>query len=277
MKTRLINLDGEILAAGKLFDTENRSFCYGDGLFESMKAVNGRVNFCFYHYERMLEAARAFQLELPAHFDFPFFKQQLEYLLQSNALPHARLRFTLFRQGAGRYLPESNACSYLAEAWEHVEGHYIYNESGLQTGLYTANYKSCTALSAWKSNNALLYILAAAYAREQQWDDCLIVNQKGMIAEASASNVFIVKDGKLITPARHQGCVMGVMRRVILAICAEQKIPCTESYITMDMLLEADELFLSNALRGIQWVASFAEKQYGNELSNRLHHLLLLQ
>lgn len=271
MKTRLINFNGNVCAEDELvFPVTERILRYGDGLFESMRACNGKIMWIAEHYNRLYSGARLLRLPLEDVLPFERFSEQAHYLLASNAFKNARLRFCVYRKGDGFYAPEKNTTGYFIEVTESPEPHYSFNESGLKLGIYTGQFKSCTSLSNYKTNNALLYVLAGLYKNEQHLDECLILNQKGCIAEAISANVFVVKKGKMFTPDANQGCIMGIMRKKIIELAHQQSIEVNEGVLTFDDLLDADEIFLTNASRGIQWVDNLLDKHFEQSLSRNL-------
>lgn len=271
MKKRLINFNGSVCAEGELlFPVSERILRYGDGLFESMRAFNGKIMWLAEHYNRLYSGARLLQLPLEDALSFEHFSEQAHYLLASNAYKNARLRFCVYRKGDGFYAPEKNTTGYFIEATESSEPQYSFNESGMKLGVYTGQFKSCNSLSNYKTNNALLYVLAGLYKNEQQLDECLILNQKGCVAEVISANIFTVKKGEMYTPAANQGCIMGIMRKKIIELAHQQSIEVNECFLTLDDLLGADEIFLTNASRGIQWVDNLLDKHYEQSLSRNL-------
>ena len=92
-----------------------------------------------------------------------------------------------------------------------------------------------------------------------------MLNKHGRIAEATSSNVFLYKNNNIYTPSLDEGCVAGVMRKQILRIAEKLNINIFEGMVNGSMLQQADELFLTNAVKGIQWVESYKDKQYINE------------
>jgi branched-chain amino acid aminotransferase len=98
-------------------------------------------------------------------------------------------------------------------------------------------------------------------------DDCLLVNDNGNIIESINSNIFVVKNGTLYTSPISDGCVDGVMRKQILDIAAQNKILAFEQPLTVHTLTNGDEVFLTNAIKGVQWVGQFKNKFYTNQRS----------
>jgi branched-chain amino acid aminotransferase len=156
--------------------------------------------------------------------------------------------------------------TYVIECWPLERSMTTLNENGLKLGIYPGGRKKCDELSNLKSSGDLIYINAAAYAEHQGWDDGLVMNEKGNIADSSISNLFIIKDGQIITPPLSEGCVSGVMRRFIMS-----RTSILEEPVDPDKLLTADEVFLTNAIRGIRWVKNFGNKTYSNQLTNEIY------
>lgn len=250
---------------------ENRMFRFGDGLFESVRIVNGAARFVEAHYARLIEGMKAIGMEVPAHFSASFFQEKIDELIQANNLTQgARIRLSVYREDGGFYKPAGNDAGYLIEMTTLENNFYTLNDDGFGVDLYTDIKKPVNKLSIYKTANALNYIMAAIWARDNKLDDALIVNDKGNIIEASASNLFIVCNGVLYTPALTDGCLAGVMRMQVINIALENKIKVYECSLTPQNLLVADEVFLTNAIRGLQWVGSYRMKRYYNTLTRTL-------
>jgi branched-chain amino acid aminotransferase len=112
--------------------------------------------------------------------------------------------------------------------------------------------------------------MAGLYKTQNKLDDVFLLNQHGFLCEAGSSNIFILYQNQLYTPALSEGCVEGVMRQVIIKLAKQNNIPVTEAQINPDILYEADEVFLTNAGRGIQSVMGFGVRRYFNETSKLL-------
>ena len=112
--------------------------------------------------------------------------------------------------------------------------------------------------------------MAGLYKQQNKLDDVFLLNQNGFLCEAGSSNVFVLYNHHLYTPALSEGCVEGVMRQVVIQMAADLHIPLTEAQINPEILYEADEVFLTNATRGIQSVMGFGVRRYFNEMSKLL-------
>ncbi|RVT99947.1 4-amino-4-deoxychorismate lyase [Mucilaginibacter limnophilus] len=266
-----INFNGEVVPAdSKVFAADNRAFRYGDGLFESMRMMKGHLKFPDLHADRLQRGMKALKIDGYSQTDAWFLKNKAEELAIRNKVKHARLRLTVFRDSEGLYAPTQNKMSYCLELQPMDEPRYFLNEKGLIMDVFTDLPKPSNYLSNIKTCNSLIYVMASIYKAQNNLDDVFLLNQNGYLCEASSSNIFIWYQNHLYTPALSEGCVEGVMRKVIIDIAKKSNIPVTEAQINPEILYEADEVFLTNAVRGIQSVMGYGVKRYFNRLSKGL-------
>jgi branched-subunit amino acid aminotransferase/4-amino-4-deoxychorismate lyase len=133
--------------------------------------------------------------------------------------------------------------------------------------IYEAAKKSCDLLSNLKHNNYLPYVLAALTAKTQKWNDAIVLNTNGRICDTTIANIFIVKDGVVYTPSLQEGCVAGVMRRVVIQQVLKSGIDLIEKEISISELLAADEVFLTNSIYNIRWVQGIGDITFKNSLT----------
>jgi branched-subunit amino acid aminotransferase/4-amino-4-deoxychorismate lyase len=174
------------------------------------------------------------------------------------------VRLSVIRGNGGLYDPENHLPNTIIQTWTLEEESYRLNENGLVAGIYPLAKKSIDTFSNIKSNNYLPYSMAALYAKQQHWNDALVLNTAGNICDATIANLFIIKNKKLFTPALTQGCINGVMRRYILENIGSSGYIAEETIIKYEDIHSADEVFLTNAITGIRWVQSVEEKRYSN-------------
>jgi branched-chain amino acid aminotransferase len=263
-----ICLDGKVLPANEpVFRADNKSYRYGDGLFETMKMTGKRVPLYDYHFDRLSRGLQLLRFEIPVLFTADKLYEQIVHLCEKNNCNEAgRIRVSVFRGSGGLY-QGNNILHYLIECWP-FDGDQ-WNENGLVIGIYPDARKNSDAFSNLKSANFLPYIMAAKYAQENKWNDCLVLNHDDRIADATIANVFMVKEGRIFTPALAEGCVEGVMRRYLLEKLNVDpgnyqglKPNIEEQSITIGDILSADEVFLTNSVYGIRWVKQLHEKTY---------------
>jgi branched-subunit amino acid aminotransferase/4-amino-4-deoxychorismate lyase len=246
----------------------NRAFRYGDSLFESIRYTNGKIMFLSDHVKRIKLSMTTLRMNVPAEFTTGNIEQLIIHLLvQNNIKKEARIRLTVFRNEGGFYTPDTNDISFLIESEALETDGYTLNQKGLWVDIYTEIKKQINKISNIKTGSALLYVMAGITKTSLKLDDCLLVNDNGNIIESISSNIFVVKNGTLYTSPITDGCIDGVMRKQILDIAAQNKILTFEQTLTVHTLTNGDEVFLTNAIKGIQWVGQFKNKFYTNQKS----------
>lgn len=247
----------------------NRAFHYGDGVFESIKVINGKAVFVNNHFIRLSEGLKALQINIPEHLNAESLRNEINLLLEANKIKEGgRVRLTAYRNAEGFYTPRGNDLNYLIETRTYDFNEYILNREGLIVDTYNDIKKQITPLSTFKTLNCQLYIMAGIYALNKDLDDCLIMNGRGNIIESTNSNLFIVSNGILYTPSLADGCLGGTMRMNVINLALENNIKIYECTLTPQHLLAADEVFLSNAIKGVQWVSSYRMKRYFHKLAD---------
>ena len=232
----------------------NRSFLYADGFFESIKVIN---SICFnleFHFERIKKTADFLKMDID--FEFSELKKILESLIIKNAIIGGNLRVVFYRESEGKYFPEENAISFVAEIEKYDNG-FFFNENGLKLGVFKEMRKDKSHFSNYKTTNAAIYVLASIYAKKNIWDDCLLLNSENNIIESSNSNLFLVKEDVIFTSPLKDGCVDGTMRSFM-----KSQFDVVEKSITKKDLFLANEVFLTNAMQGVKWIEKFEEKKY---------------
>jgi branched-chain amino acid aminotransferase len=271
MMPLFINFNGEILPDdSKLLTVANRAFKYGDGLFESMRMLKGELKFADLHADRLQRGMKALKIDGYSQMDAWFLKEKTELLAMRNKAKHGRLRLTVYRDAEGLYTPSQNKMGYCMELQPVDEPRYFLNAKGLIVDIFTELPKPSNYLSNIKTCNSLPYIMAGLYKIQHNLDDVFLLNQNGFLCEASSSNVFVWYQNHLYTPALSEGCIEGVMRQVIINIAQKNNIPVTEAQINPEILYEADEVFLTNASKGIQCVMGYGIRRYFNKVSKML-------
>lgn len=271
-RQQLINHNGNILASAQpLFTINNRSFCYGDALFETIRIANNTPQFLKEHLLRLNHGMSVLRMKPNPGFNETFFEQSILELAKKNGISSdARVRLTIYRNPGGYYTPEDNTVSFLIEVTPLENKGYELNTKGYTVDLYTELKKSQSALSSIKSANSAIYVMAGIYKKQHSLDECILVNDKGMLTEAITSNIFAVKNGVLYTSPIADGCIDGVMRKKIIEIAQANHIAVYELSIMQNVLLGADELFLTNVINGIRWVVAYKQKRYFNNTSKKL-------
>lgn len=274
---KFVSFDGEVVLPSSVqVNFSSRAFRFGDSLFESIKVANTKPLFLEKHLNRLMVSLPVLKMETIVPIDINNVTLYIERLLKSNRFfGGCRLRLTIFRDGSGFYLPETNKAHVLVEAFQLESPFFEVNTKGLKVDVYPDIKKAINPLSGIKSGNALLYILASEWCRENGLDDCIILNESGNVCEATSSNIFIYRKNALLTPSLDEGCVAGIMREAVIEKATENGITVyDDTYITRNELLSAEEIFLTNAIKGIQPVLAYQNKRYYSKIAKQLVGIL---
>ncbi|MCH2226061.1 MAG: aminotransferase class IV [Crocinitomicaceae bacterium] len=271
-----VNNNGEVISGDSYsINSGNRGYLYGDGVFETIRLVNGSPINLENHIKRMLEGASRIKMRPPSFFDVSFFEEKIIQLAEkSNIRDGGKCRLSLDRAAGGTYLPETNEVEYFIEVYSLPNNAFVLNPKGLEIDIYLEHKKQKTSLSNFKTKNGLVYVLAAISAREKGLDDYLITNTTGGILEGTSSNLFVVSNGVLYTPGLDEGCLAGTMRMQVINLAIKHGIKVYECNILPQNLLVADEIFLTNAVSGITWVSGYRTKRYFNNNVRKLVDML---
>jgi branched-subunit amino acid aminotransferase/4-amino-4-deoxychorismate lyase len=272
MNPTYINYNGNIIDASQpVFTAANRAFRYGDAIFETIRLMQGEILFFEKHLSRLSRSMELLGMNPNDDLTFHNLYLSIRHLDQVNNLKgNGRIRLEVFRNDGGLYTPQSNDVSYVIETSTVIHKEYQLNENGLKIEIYSDIKKPVSRLSNLKSSNALYYVMAGLYKNTLRSGDCLVLNTDGRITEAISSNIFLVDTNKVFTPALSEACVAGVMRETVIEHLQSHRIPVVEKGITIEDLLKADEIFLTDVIHGMRWVSAFRNKRYFNNFSRAL-------
>jgi len=262
-----INVNGKTLTRDKAFiKTDNHSYRYGDGLFETMKIKDETVLLRDLHFERLFASLAILKIAIPKFFTPQNLEKEIIDLCKKNKCEqHGRIRLSVSR-GSGGLSDVDESFQWVTECWPLNMRASKLNENGLIIDLFPDAKKSCDAFSNLKSASHLPYVMASLYAKENNLDDCLLQNSYGRICDSSIANVFWIKDRNVFTPPLSEGCIAGVMRRHLMLALQAGSYSLQEKACELSNLEDADEIFFTNAIQGIRWVNQFRNKFYINGL-----------
>lgn len=271
-----INNNGVVLSNDSpTIQAGNRAYLYGDGVFESIRIMNGLPINLANHIQRLLEGAKAIKIRPSTFFTEQFFYDKIVELCKLSEIEEGgKCRVSLDRMMGGAYKPDSNESSFFIEVYPYESNNFELNSKGFEIDQYTDIKKQRNFLSNYKTKSGLVYVMAAINATERKLDDVLIANDQGGILESSSCNLFLVSNGVLYTPGLEEGCLAGTMRMQIINLALNNGIKVYECNILPQNLLAADEIFLTNAIRGVNWVSGYRTKRYFNNMSRRFVALL---
>jgi branched-chain amino acid aminotransferase len=255
-----------------LLSANSRGLRFGDGLFETIKSINGQLEFIDEHFARLWKGMQVLQFNIPKHFTPDHLQSEITGLLKKNKHQKtARIRITVFRGDGGLYDPTNHTPNYLVQTWALPDDTGKWNSNGLVLGIYPEVRKSCDILSNLKHNNFLPYVMAALYAKQQKWNDALLLNTEGRLCDTTIANIFLIKDETVYTPSLPEGCIAGVMRKNVISHfnAGNQKI--IERRLSIDDLKEADEVFLTNSIYNMRWVQNIGDKKYSTVYTHKIY------
>ncbi len=269
-----INLNGTFYSSGKIISSGNRSFLYGDGLFETIRAQELKIPLWSLHYARMIKAAAELGLDVPPWWTQDYFYFELIKTLKENRIQSGKIRLTVYREEGGTYAPNSDRPAYLIQVWP-MEGAAFMNEKGLLFGVCDQYPTTYSRLSAFKTTSALPYVLAARKAKKEKWDLTILTDTAGNLSETHTGNLILIRDEKVLTPPVECGCIDGVMKAALLPLLESNGLSVDIRAIHLEELDLADEIWSINALHGIQWAKKCNLREYKNDLALKAQDMLI--
>jgi branched-chain amino acid aminotransferase len=242
----------------------NSSFKWGDGLFETIRVSGQRILLEEYHFDRLFQGLKL--LKMDHQLQAATLSANIQTLCEHNKLRSARIRLEVFR--------DEPVAGYCIEAVP-LEDEIPWNEKGLTLGIYPFARKQVDAFANLKTTSFQQYIMAGRYAKEKGLDEVLLLNTDNRLCDTSKANIFLVKKDEFYTPALTEGCVNGTMHRFTGRKIKEMGFALHQHPLHESDLLEADECFLTNAITGIQWVASYHNKIFTSGITRKLYDRLI--
>lgn len=268
----MINFNGTIVSQDANILTQNRAFLYGDAVFETVKIINNKILFLEDHYFRLMASMRVVRMEIPMNFTMEYFEEQILSVVKVNQLERSsRARITVYRNDGGYYLPLNNTISFLIHAIALDNTLYAIDQKEYEVDLYKDFYVTKQLLSSIKTTNKIINITGSVYANENGLDNCILLNDSKNVVEVLQGNIFMLLGNKLITPPVSEGCLNGVMRKQILGLAKKiENLEVVEEVISPFDLQKADELFVTNVIKGIQPITKYRKKEFTTKLANEL-------
>jgi branched-chain amino acid aminotransferase len=268
----MINFNGVILDSDFQLSVNNRSFLYGDGVFETLKIVDNTILFFEDHYFRLMASMRIVRMEIPLSFTLEFLESQILSLVNQLAIENsARVRITVYRNEGGYYAPNQNSVSYVVQAAPLSNKTYTIEKSNFEVDLYKDFAVTKQLLSTLKTTNKMIHVTASIFAKENQLESCLLINDSKNVIEAISGNLFMLMGNTLITPPISEGCLNGIMRKQIITLAKQfETIDFVEREISPFDIQKADELFITNVIQGIQPITKYRKKEFEIKLALQL-------
>ncbi|RCS28085.1 aminotransferase class IV [Polaribacter sp. WD7] len=269
----MINFNGELLYLENVtLSIENRGFKYGDAIFETVKVINNKVVFWEDHYFRLMASMRMLRMKIPITFTLEFLEKEIlkTVAVQDQAAAY-RVRLNVYRKDGGLYKPKTNLIDYSVD----VKAFSYQIQEIYKLDVFKDFYNYSGLLSTVKTNNRMLNTLASIFADENDVDNCVLLNERKGVVEVTNGNIFIVKDNVIKTPALTEGCIKGIVRkRVLEMLTKKEEYVVEETSISPFEIQKADEVFITNAIMGIQPVTNYKKKTFTTEIGKKLANSL---
>lgn len=265
----MINFNGNLLPDQEFsLGLQNRGFKYGDSVFDTLKYENGLLYFIEDHYFRLMSSMRMLRMKIPLNFTLEYYEGQIKKTLDRRfENKNARVRVSVFRADGGYYAPKTNESNFLIEV-APIGG---LKQENYEIELYKDFPVSSGLLSTIKTNNRIINVLASVYAKENDYQNCILINEKKEVVEAINSNIFLVRGNEVITPPLDSGCINGIVRKKLIeGLNKKDDLNVLELSVSPFDLLKADEVFLTNSVSEIQSVDQYRKKRYSKEKTKEI-------
>lgn len=244
-----LNFNGSMLPLDHIPRAQNPRHRPQKGVFETMRWEKHRLPFLDAHLQRLNRGLKRLQLKAAFPKKAADIHQEVHALLARGGDPsYARVRLHVFLSD-----PESSTLDYTLEAWALTEQEQGWNEKGYKLGWGEAD--GDPQLSEFKVTPNAQWDALETQGREQGWDDMIRLRDGKWMIETMRANLFIIENEKIYTPPLSEGCVDGVMRQWLISTLGDAGIPIFSLPLSTHRLAKADGVFLTNAVRRIQWVS----------------------
>lgn len=251
----------------------NRGYNYGDGLFETLRVINSKIMFWEAHYFRLMSSMRILRMKIPMNFSPEYLEEKIVQLIKANHLEKAsvRVKINIHRNEGGYYTPEDSSVGYIISTKALENAFFTLDDKDYEVELFKDHYVLSGMLSTIKSNNKLVNILAGIYAKENDFDNCFLINENKSVLEVTNGNIFVRKGEVVKTAPLSDGCLNGIIRKQVIEILEKSEdYTLKEESISPFELQKADEIFITNAIQGVQPITKYRKKSYTSELAKNL-------
>jgi branched-chain amino acid aminotransferase len=265
----MLNFNGDLLVEENFqLSSKNRGFKYGDALFETIKSTKTKVIFWEDHYFRLMSSMRMLRMKIPLKFTLEYLEQEiLKTISTHNDATFYRVRLNIYRKDGGFYTPITNEVDFLIE----VSTLNYQTKSDYSIDLFKDFYNYSGLLSTVKTTNRMLNTLASIYAKENGLDNCVLINENKGVVEVANGNIFILTGNVIKTPALTEGCIKGIIRKKVIEIILKNSdYSIEETTISPFEIQKADEVFITNAIIGVQPVTNYKKKIFGTYFSEKI-------
>ena len=264
----MINYNGNIKDQA-LDHFNNRGFLFGDSIFETIKVVDNKIIYWEEHYLRLMSSMRILRIQIPSLYTPDFFEEEIRKTnLKIDSFFNGRVRLTIFRTKGGGYLPGSNDPIFVIDSKKTDQKLFNVNLQPYKVDLFKDYQIQSNLISNLKTNNRVVNVIGSIYAKENDLENSILLNDQKFVAQFSNGNIFVIKDSLVKTPTISSGCLNGVMRNKIIELI--NKLPnleIEEKDFSPYELISSDEIWVSNSISGIIPVTEYRKKLFSNKVA----------
>ena len=210
---------------------------------------------------------RMLRMKIPMNFTLEFLQDEILKTVLVNTKNNSRVRLCITRKDGGFYTPTTNEIDYLIESREIT----FTTKDNYKVDLFKDFYLYSGHLSTIKTNNKLIHTLASIFAKENDLDNCILLNERKGIVEVTNATLFLIKGNTIKTPLLSEGCLKGIAReKVINIIESNNDYDIEETVISPFEIQKADEVFITNSIMGIQPITNYRKKTFSTDISKKL-------
>jgi len=209
-------------------------------------------------------------MEIPMNFTMEFLEEEFNRTLIANGLLEfpSRIKFLVYRDSNGLYSPEVNEVGYHIIADRTSSDFYTLNEENQVIDIFRDHYILSGLLSNLKTNNRIINVVGSIYAKENNLQNCILLNENKEVVEVLNGNIFMVQGNLIKTPPLSSGCIKGIMRKQIIDVLqAVTDYELIEDKISPFELQKADELWITNVITGIAPISQYRKKTYSDKVA----------
>ncbi|PCJ99591.1 MAG: aminodeoxychorismate lyase [Alteromonadaceae bacterium] len=244
---------------GGTLDPKDRGLAYGDGFFETLLYDQGALQNWRLHWQRMRKSANVLQIDLPNESTI---LNDITKLALNPQTP-ATVKIIITRGPGGRgYSPKNCHNSTVILSQSPVPNYSLAKQNGVELALLKTPLSEQHSLAGLKHLNRLNQVMARLELEQTDCFEGVLCNREGHVREVIASNIYLVSEGQVITPPLHDCGVEGTIRAKLLNRANNCKYPIKEQEFSVEQLLQADEVFISNSLMGICPVKQIAQQHF---------------
>ncbi len=270
----MVNFNGNLIQNTETsMGPYNRGLHYGDAVFETLRVSGSKIFFWEDHYFRLMASMRILRMEIPVNFTLEFLEKEVLNLVETFSEKNSsyNIKILVWRKAGGKYSPKSNDIEYLLTGAQIETLFYTLHDKRYEVELFKDHFVNSGILSTLKTNNKIVQVLGSIFAKENDYQNCLLLNETKTIVEALNGNLFLVKGSIIKTPPLTDGCLNGILRKQIIAICLQlPEYTLEEASVSPFELQKADEMFVTNVISGIQPISKYRKKEYSNTVAKNL-------